>query len=158
MKDSVKDGKWHISQICLLHIEDFNFCKQFNTSRLLAGGTRRSARVWPSEEAQWSAARGVYNYTGFHFYTWHSDICTPQFLISFKILLTGSCHWGQGLLLLQVREICCLRTLWSILFWHHCYIEFLRWPQNIFLANIYIAEIVSATQIAKIQCIVRADI
>ena len=115
MKDSVIDGKWHTSQRCLLDTKDFNFCKKSNISLLLAGGKRRSARVWPSEEAQWSAARGVYNCTGFHFYRnliisflpislpWHSDICTPQFLISFKILLTGSCHWGQGLLLLQVK-------------------------------------------------------
>ena len=68
MKDSVIDGKWHTSQRCLLDIKDFNFCKKSNISLLLAGGKRRSARVWPSEEAQWSAARGVYNYTGFHFY------------------------------------------------------------------------------------------
>ena len=34
---------------------------------------------------------------------WYSDICSPQFLTSFKIHLTGSCHWGQGLLLLQVK-------------------------------------------------------
>ena len=74
---------------------------------IVSGGERRAAAGWPSEEAQWSAAKGGYLYLYFSVCICiciSVCICIQKHIWwLFCSVFSGSCHWGQGRPLLQVN-------------------------------------------------------